>query len=113
MGNMSYSHKELASGRWRELSFFDQMANVGSEIGRTITWKMKKNQDYERLAFDRALELLDLTIEDSKNRSRLREIVRVREALADFFVFDNVYKSTDRLWQNYFYAFTYAARVQK
>ena len=110
---MNRTHKELASGRWRELSFSEQMANIGSEIGRTITWKRKKNQEYERLAFERALELMDLTIEDVKNRSRLREIVRVREALADFFVFDNVFRTTDQLWEKYFYAFTYAARAHK
>ena len=106
-------HKDLASGRWRELSFFEQMANIGSEIERTITWKRKKNREYERLAFERALELLDLSIADAKNRSRLREIVRVREALADFFAFDNEYKTTERLWQKYFYSFAYAARACK
>jgi hypothetical protein len=44
---MNYQHKELAAGRWKELSFIEQMANIGSEI-------------------ERALELLGLTIEDEK-----------------------------------------------
>lgn len=34
-------------------------------------------------AFERALELLDLTAADPKNQSRLRELRRVREALSD------------------------------
>ena len=107
---MTFEHTQLASGRWRELPFVHQMANVGSEVDRTIRWKNKGNADFSRRAFDRSLELLDLTIDDAKNKKRLREIVRVREALADFFAFDNVYRSTDAFWQKYFYGFAMAAR---
>jgi len=35
---MSYYHRELAAGRWNELSFLEQMANVGAEIGQTVNW---------------------------------------------------------------------------
>lgn len=108
---MEAQHKQLAEGRWKELSFFEQMANVGSEVERTIKWKNKNNMKYSRLAFERALELLDLTIADEKNKRRLKEIVRTREFLADYFIFENEYHSTDKSWQNYFYAFNYAARV--
>ena len=65
------------------------------------------------MAFERALELLDLTIEDKKNRLRLKELLRLREVLADYFQFDNIYNSTDKKWQSYFYAFNYAAAIGK
>ncbi len=106
---MNYQHKNLAAGRWQELSFFEQMANVGSEVERTISWR-ERNPEYSRLAFERALELLDLTVADKKNLSRLKELLRVRETLADYFMFDNVYGSDDQKWRNYFYAFNFAAR---
>lgn len=109
---MNIEHKKLAGGRWNELTFFEQMANVGSEVERAIKWKNKGNKEYSEMAFYRALELLDLTIADPKNILRLKEIVRVREALADYFAFDNVYLSTDKSWQNYFYAFNWAARMK-
>jgi len=82
------------------------MANVGSEVLRAINWR-QKNPEYSRMAFERALELLDLTIEDKKNHSsgRLKELLRTRELLADYFCFDNVYKTNDKIWQNYFLAF--------
>lgn len=108
MGNQ---HKQLADGRWNELSFFEQMANIGSEVERTIKWKNKNNAEYSRLAFERALELLDLTVADKKNKKRLKEIMRLRETLADYFAFDNIYKATDKSWQNYFYSFNFAARI--
>ena len=105
-------HKDLASGRWFKFSLAEQLANVGSEIERTIIWK-KKDTNLSNKAFDRALELLDFTIADPKNRKRLKEILRVREALADHFVFDNEYNSTDEQWQKYFYDFNYAAALQR
>ncbi len=107
---MDYQHKELAQGRWLELSFFEQMANVGSEVERAIKWR-GKNKNYSQGAIERALELLDLTADDGKNRLRLRELLRLREVLVDYFCFDNIYGSTDKKWQNYFLAFNYAARV--
>lgn len=110
---MNYQHKQLAAGRWKELSFFEQMANIGSEIERTITWGKKDNSKYSQLAFERALELLDLTIGNTSNIFRLKELTRLRETLADYFVFGNSYNSTDQSWHNYFYAFTYAARLNR
>ena len=29
-------HKELAAGRWKKLSFCEQMANIGSEVERAL-----------------------------------------------------------------------------
>jgi len=107
---MDHQHKELARGRWLKLSFFEQMANVGSEVERAIKWR-EKNKDYFQMALERALELLDLTADDGKNIHRLGELLRLREVLADYFYFDNIYGSTDKKWQNYFLAFNHAARV--
>lgn len=33
---MSALHRELAAGRWYTLSLVEQMANIGSEIERTM-----------------------------------------------------------------------------
>lgn len=109
---MSYWHKDLASGRWFNLSFPEQMANIGSEVERTISWKSKNNPEYSQKAFERALELLELTIDDPKNKKRLKELTRVYEVLVDYFKYDNQYSSSDKLWHKYFFAFTYLARVK-
>ncbi len=39
---MTFQHKNLAAGRWHKISFLKQMANIGSEIERAISWKNKK-----------------------------------------------------------------------
>lgn len=108
---MNIQHTNLASGRWQEFSFFEQMANIGSEAERAIKWRNKNNPEYAEKAFERALELFDLTVEDNKNSQRLKEILRAREIFADFFAGGNTYHSTDKQWQNYFYAFNFAARL--
>jgi hypothetical protein len=108
---MEIQHKKMAAGHWFKMTFFEQMTNVGSEVERTILWKEKNNSEYSKMAFERALELLDLTISDQRNIKRLKELLRVRETLADHFAFDNEYQSSDKSWRNYFYPFNWAVRA--
>ena len=107
---MTYQHTHLAAGRWSQLTFLEQMANVGSEVERALNWRAKNNAPYSQRAFERALELLDLTLADVHTSARLKELARVREAIVDFFAGSNVYQSTEASWKRYFLAFAYAAR---
>ncbi|MDO8602268.1 MAG: hypothetical protein Q7O04_00265 [Candidatus Omnitrophota bacterium] len=107
---MSYQHKDLAAGRWRELSFFEQMANIGSEVERAFDWRAKKNAGYSQKAFERTLELIDLTLENIKNTAHFKEITRTREAIVDHFFGTNQFMSTENSWRSYFSHFIYAAR---
>lgn len=102
-------HPGLAGGRWFELTLIEQLANVGSEIERTLNWAAKGKQDLSSRAFERGLELLDLTLADPRHRGRLREPARVREALLDYFLGDNEYGSRAEDWRRYFYQFALAA----
>lgn len=104
-------HKELAAGRWFEFSLIEQLANIGTDIERTINWKKRGDLENSQAAFYRALELIDLSIADPKNKRRLKEIVYAREMLVDHFVYDNIYNTTDESWQKYFYEFNYAAAM--
>jgi len=107
---MNPQHKGLAKGRWRQFSLLEQMANIGSEVEHALKWKAKNNTSYSQQAFERSLELLDLTLDDRKNSPRLKELTRLREAIVDYFFGKNEFKSTDELWRKYFLSFTYAAR---
>lgn len=107
-----YYHKELAGGRWFTMSFLAQMANIGSEVERSIRWR-RVNEKHFTTSYYRLLELLELTIDDPKNRKRLRELCRVREVLNDYFLFDNIYGSSDELWKNYFNYFAFAYVSEK
>lgn len=105
-------HRDLAAGRWWELSLAEQLGHVGSEISRAVRWT-PRNPDVARGAWHRALELLDLTLADPRLRQspgRLREIARAREVVADFFAGPNQYGSTGPSLQKYFDAYAVAAR---
>ena len=108
------AHQGLKPERWFQFSLFEQLANVGTDIERAIFWRKNDNPGHSQKAFERALELLNLTIADSKNKKgTLKELVRTREALIDYFMCDNEYGSTDKAWQDYFFAFNYAAALQR
>ena len=106
-------HKDLAAGRWFTFSLVKQMANIGSDVERTIQWKNKGEMEYSRDACIRALELLDLTIADPKNKRRLKEILRVRYMFGDHYMGINEFNFTDQYWQNYFFDFAYAAALER
>ena len=64
----------------------------------------------------RALELIDLTLDDPRHRSsvaRLRELCRMREVLLDFLVGRNEHGSTEVTLQRYFDAFAVAATKRR
>lgn len=110
---MSYQHKELASGRWKELSLVEQMANIGSEVGRAMRWRQKGNADLAKKATFRALELLDLSLGAGHSYPRLKELARVREALVDDLLGSNEFGSSDALWRSYFDHFNYVAAANR
>ena len=107
---MSIQHASLAAGRWKEMTFLEQMANIGSEVERALNWRAKQNADYSSRAFERSLELLDLTLDSVRGMPRRKEVARLREAIVDYFAGSNQFKSTEASWKKYFSSFTYAAR---
>ena len=86
------------------------MANIGSEVERALNWKVKDNATYSQNAAERALELVDLTLDSVTGFARLKELARLREAIVDYFFGQNEFVSTEDLWKRYFLSFTYAAR---
>ena len=107
---MSDQHKDLAAGRWKEVPFMEQMANIGSEVERALNWRAKHNAAYSQKAFERALELIDLSLDSAVSLTRLKELARMRETIVDYFFGKNEFMSTDASWRKYFLHFTYAAR---
>ncbi len=76
--------------KWATMDFISQMANIGSEVGRTLKWKQRGNTTLAQNAFIRALDLFDLTIEVGRNNgsqssrdSMLREILMARDQFCE------------------------------
>jgi hypothetical protein len=108
-------HRSLANGRWFTFTLAEQLANVGSEVERALSWKKRGDQAHFEKALDRMLELMDLTIADPRWREkrRLKELLRTREVLCDFFYGDNIYQTTPEFLSKYFLYFGIAARANR
>lgn len=106
-----FIHKNLAAGRWFQMSLAEQLGNVGSEVGRAANWLEKKNLEQKERALERAFDLLNLTVGDKRwVGPKLKELCRVREVLADTFYGDGAYGATPRSMEKYFYHYAVEAR---
>ncbi|MDP3785081.1 MAG: hypothetical protein Q8R12_03330 [bacterium] len=102
-------HQDAAAGRWFKFSPMEQMANIGTEVGRAKRWQNKDEKLFEG-AVARALELFDLTLGDPRwQGGRLREIAQVREIFSNAVLGGKEYKSSLEDLDRYFYPFAYAA----
>ena len=98
--------------RWFTLTLADQLGNIGSEVGRARAWQGRDEKLFWGAA-GRALELLDLTREDARWRSRHIELDRARESVADAILGGKVYGNRLADLENYFMPFAlYAQRVR-
>jgi len=85
-------HSGLENGRWAQLDFRSQMANIGSEVFRIEKWMLKGNTNQAQKALYRALELIDLTLKYGRKdepialrNSMIHEVCLLREALCYYF----------------------------
>ena len=111
-----YRHTELAGGRWAELPLAKQMGNIGSEVSRALRWKGKEKPERMMPCIERALELIDLSLQWAQmeeNRKRhpgaIRELTRLREVVCDYFLGENEYNSDGEIMLRYFDQFALAA----
>lgn len=102
-------HGSLAE-RWGLLSVSGQMANVVSEVGRTIRAYKANNSARFDASLARALELFDLTATDHRwVGHRTREILRAREEFCRPFFDPDVSKDSAAGLERYFLHFAQAA----
>lgn len=102
---MAYLHKNAAAGGWYKMSIEEQLVNIGSEVGRAAKWQGKDEQKFDG-AVARALELFDLTLEDSRWRGgRLLELGRLKEVFCDGVLGGKEYGTKLKDLDRYFYPF--------
>ena len=111
----TYIHTTMAEGRWFEYSLAEQMSNIGSEVNRYIKWKKKNKTDFAQKAFERALELINLSMLDKKfyNTPKIKEISRLKEAFLDSVHGGVNYNIPLDYFQKYFLDFGVIANKQR
>ncbi len=59
---------------------------IANEFNRAKNWIERNDLEEVKNCYERALELLDLTVEVTKNGNRLREYLRLREIMGKLYV---------------------------
>ncbi|MFA7385344.1 MAG: hypothetical protein WCZ99_00115 [Candidatus Paceibacterota bacterium] len=83
---MSNIHKNLNEEKWHNFSKETQILNIASEFSRAKNWLIKQDTPEVINCLERALELVDITINDKKWRNGLKELLRWRGLLAIFYL---------------------------
>ena len=102
--------------KWAKLTIYEQLGNIGSEVGRAISAK-RAGYDYRiEGAVVRAQDLFSATIEvlikEKTHLHRAKEILRARDQFISLFYdgeFDDVEAAKI---ENYFMNYAYIARTQ-
>lgn len=96
---------------WAKMDVFNQMGNIGSEVGRALTAKKQSQPDRAQAAFYRGLDLIDATAAQwaKMKAPGLKELLYARELFAESVMTDK----EDPTLEDYFMQFAIAARSQR
>jgi hypothetical protein len=101
--------------RWAQLTFYEQMGNIGAEVGRAIIAHRDGNSARETRAIDRAIDLFSATVEvliGTEYSYRLKEVLRARDEFLRLF-FDGTFEQDADNIDRYFMYFAFAARANR
>ena len=74
-------HKNLDTEKWNTFDRGKQLIMIANEINRAKNWMQKGDSEEVMNSYERAFELLDLTISVISEEHMLRELLRFREML--------------------------------
>ena len=79
-------HKTLTPEKWQKFAEAQQVLMIANEINRAIN-RIKKN-DWEEVnnCYERAFELLDLTVSLTEKKNKRKELLRLREVIASQYI---------------------------
>ena len=102
---------EIDRQRWAQLSIYEQLGNVSSEVGRAINATRAGKEKRAQGAIDRAVDLLDATVEVlvQQKSPRVKEVLRAREEFLRLF-YDGTFEDDADNIAKYFNLFAMAAR---
>lgn len=75
----------MTTERWYKFSKREQLLAIFSELERARVWQ-EKNEDNFKGALERALELADMSIDDSKWKGDTLKLWVLRNEMAKFYI---------------------------
>ena len=75
--------------RWQKFSQYDQLLAMAAELTRAQIWQYKDQEKF-KLALERSLELIDLSLEDKKWVENFFVLLVLRQEVAKFYASQRV-----------------------
>lgn len=106
---------QVDRGAWSRMTIFEQMGNIGSEVGRSIKAKRAGDDISFQGALRRALDLFDATVDGlvAQKSIRAREVLRAKDQYLQLFFGDEGALIDAPKLENYFTQFAMAARLSR
>ena len=82
-------HASLPPERWSRFSLDQQILMIGNEMNRAGKLMGPQDRERRRAAYERVLNLTDLTVHVQHKRTLRRELLRWRTLVADLYVAQN------------------------
>lgn len=97
--------------RWQAMTIFEQMGNIGSEVGRALNAKKRGDEKGMNSALWRGLDLIDASVEKlvQTKSPQTKEFLRAREQFAKLILTDD----EDESLEKYFMEFAIVARLNR
>ncbi|MCE7936321.1 hypothetical protein DYH10_00800 [Candidatus Saccharibacteria bacterium CPR2] len=101
--------------RWSKMSIFEQMGNIGSEVGRAFKAKRLSDEESCNYAVGRALDLFDATVSVliTTKPYRVKEILRAKDQFLQNIYGEEFNNEDSKMLENYFMQMAIAARLNK
>ena len=90
-------HKTLTPEKWQKFSEAQQILMIACEINRAKHWIQKGDRGAVNDCYERAFELLDLTVSLTEKRNKRREFLRLREVIAAQYISHQKSLKTNKL----------------
>ena len=91
----------ITKEKWQSLSLAQQLGNIGSELSRARHSEEQKDMKAKADSLARSLELLDMSLDDSRWRKKYKEIARLREVVSAWIAESPVYDIRPIELENY------------
>ena len=78
-------HKSLTIEKWSIYPKMQQVLMISNELNRAKNWILKNQNLEANLAYERAFELIYLTLADNKWLNTSKELFRLKETLGELY----------------------------
>ena len=99
-------HKTLTVEKWGKYPFYKQIFMIANELNRAKNMILSGDIPETDKCYERAFELIDITAAIIKNKSILRELLRLRELMASSYVLKKYASKANSEYYNVLLTFT-------